>query len=158
MYADSVHAAYRELLKNQLGSAVCISDLAKRAGMSISEMRHWVDAEARAGRAILDVGHWPSATPEQRSGAIEFLGEKRLLVRFPRATPEPAQTFVCTNSWVGRIETPCTILKETRKRFLVRVEADCLLTGRRLLKGREVYVPKYAVRGATPTREPEIIR
>jgi hypothetical protein len=69
MYADSVHTAYRELLKNHLGSAVFISDLAKKARVSISEMRQWVNAEARAGRAILDVGHWPSATPEQRSGA-----------------------------------------------------------------------------------------
>jgi hypothetical protein len=69
MYADSVHTAYRELLKNQLGSAVFISDLAKKARVSISEMRQWINAEARAGRAILYVGHWPSATPEQRSEA-----------------------------------------------------------------------------------------
>jgi hypothetical protein len=69
MYADSVLTAYRELLKNHLGSAVFISDLAKKARVSISEMRRWVNTEARAGRAILDVGHWPSATPEQRSEA-----------------------------------------------------------------------------------------
>jgi hypothetical protein len=97
MYADSVHTAYRELLKNHLGSAVFISDLAKKARVSISEMRRWVNAEARPGRAILDVGHWPSATPEQRSGAIDFLGEKRLLVRFPRRSSEAAQN--ATGLW-----------------------------------------------------------
>jgi hypothetical protein len=69
MYADSVHTAYRELLKNHLGSAVFISDLAKKARVSISEMRQWINAEARAGRAILDVGHLASATPEQRAEA-----------------------------------------------------------------------------------------
>ena len=69
MYADSVHTAYREVLKNRFGSAVFISDLAKKARVSISEMRQWVNAEARAGRAILDVGHWPRATREQRSEA-----------------------------------------------------------------------------------------
>ena len=158
MYADYVHTDYRELLKNHLGSAVFMSDLTKKAQVSISEMRQWVNAEARAGRAILDVGDWPSATPEQRSGAIDFLGEKRLLVRFPRPSLEAAQTFVCTSGWAGRIETPCAILKETRKRFLVRVDADCLLPGRHVLEGREVYVPKYSVKGATPAQEPEIIR
>jgi hypothetical protein len=158
MHTDSLNTAYRDLLKNQMGSAVFISDLAKRAAVSIEEMRRWINTEVRAGQAILDVGHWPSATPEQRAGAIEFLGEKRLLVRFPRHTPDAAQTFVCTDSWAGRIETPCTVLKETPKRFLVRVEADRLLPGRLVPKGREVYVPKYAIKGARSQQEPEITR
>ena len=156
MYADSVYTAYRELLKNQLGSAVFISELAKRAGMSISEMQQWINGEARAGLAILDVGHWPSATPEQLAGAIEFLGEKRLLVRFPRHTAEPAQTFVCTDGWPGSIETPCEILKETPKRFLVRLREDCYLPGRHVRAGREVYVPRYAIEGARAQQEPDI--
>jgi hypothetical protein len=67
-------------------------------------------------------------------------------------------TFLCTDGWAGRIETRCEILKETPKRFLVRVQEDCLLPGRRVKAGREVYVPKYAVRSARPEQEPEINR
>jgi hypothetical protein len=66
--------------------------------------------------------------------------------------------FLCTDSWAGRAETPCTILKDTPKRFLVRVQEDCLLPGRHVKAGHEVYVPKYAVKGAGHEQEPDINR
>jgi hypothetical protein len=67
-------------------------------------------------------------------------------------------TFLCTDGWAGRIETPCEILKETPKRFLVRLGEDCCLPGRQVKAGHEVYVPKYAIKGAMPQQEPEITR
>jgi hypothetical protein len=51
-----------------------------------------------------------------------------------------------TDSWAGRREIPCEILKETPHRFVVRLGKDCLLPGgRQATKGQEVYVPKNAV-------------
>jgi hypothetical protein len=67
-------------------------------------------------------------------------------------------TFLCTHGWAGRIETPCEILKETPKRFLVRLGENCCLPGRQVKAGREVYVPKYAVKSARPQQDPEITR
>jgi hypothetical protein len=67
-------------------------------------------------------------------------------------------TFLCTDGWAGRIETPCEILKETPKRFLVRLGEDCCLPGRHVKGGREVYVPKYAIKGPKSQQEPEITR
>jgi hypothetical protein len=50
------------------------------------------------------------------------------------------------DSWAGRDEVPCDILKETPHRFLVRLGEDCLLPGgRRAKEGQEVYVPKDVV-------------
>jgi hypothetical protein len=66
--------------------------------------------------------------------------------------------FLCTDGWAGRIETPCEILQETTKRFLVRVQEDCLLPGRHIKAGREVYVPKYAIKASKSQQEPEITR
>jgi hypothetical protein len=67
-------------------------------------------------------------------------------------------TFLFVNGWPGSIETPCEILKETPKRFLVRLREDCYLPGRHVRAGREVYVPKYAIEGAMPQQEPDITR
>jgi hypothetical protein len=51
------------------------------------------------------------------------------------------------DSWAGRREIPCEIVKETSHRFLVRLGKDCLLPGgRQASKGGEVYVPKDAVK------------
>jgi hypothetical protein len=49
------------------------------------------------------------------------------------------------DGWAGRREIPCLIVKETPKRFLIRLEEDCGLPGRYRKKADEVYVPKYAV-------------
>ena len=35
-------------------------------------------------------------------------------------------TFLCTDGWAGHIETPCEILEETPKRFLVRLGGGLL--------------------------------
>jgi len=67
-------------------------------------------------------------------------------------------TFLCTDDWAGPIETPCEILQETPKRFLVRLGEDCCLAGRRVKAGRTVYVPKYAIKGSKSQQEPEITR
>ena len=64
--------------------------------------------------------------------------------------------FLCTDGWAGRIDTPCEILKETPKRFLVRVGEDCCLAGRHLKAGREIHVTKYVVKSTGARQEPEI--
>jgi hypothetical protein len=47
----------------------------------------------------------------------------------------PQMAIVCTNGWVGRIDTPVTVTRETPKRY------ECEYTD-----GRRKLVPKYAVR------------
>jgi hypothetical protein len=56
--------------------------------------------------------------------------------------------FLCINSWAGRTETPCVILRETPKRFVIRLEADCALPGRnrRGIKAEEIRVARYSIR------------
>jgi hypothetical protein len=51
------------------------------------------------------------------------------------------------DSWAGRRDIACEILKETPHRFLVRLGEDCLLPGgRQATKGQDVYVSKDAIR------------
>ena len=45
------------------------------------------------------------------------------------------------NSWAGHTTTPVEILKETPKRYQVKLLADCL-KGK---AGTVLYVPKYAI-------------
>jgi hypothetical protein len=95
-----------------------------------------------------------STTMEDKSYARE------LAMEFAQAVDGAKKelTLLCTDGWAGRIETPCEILKETPKRFLVRLGEDCCLPGRHVKAGRQVYVPKYAVKSARPQQEPEITR
>ena len=61
-------------------------------------------------------------------------------------TAELGKGLLRLDSWAGRREIACEILKETPHRFLVRLGKDCLLPGgRQASKGAEVYVPKDAV-------------
>jgi hypothetical protein len=46
-------------------------------------------------------------------------------------TVEIGKGFVRLDSWAGRREIPCEIVKETPHRFLVRLGEDCLLPGGR---------------------------
>ena len=56
-------------------------------------------------------------------------------------------TYLCLNTWAGRMEHPVEIVKETPKRYLVRLLEDFPLPSARLGKaGDEVYVPKYAIK------------
>lgn len=57
-------------------------------------------------------------------------------------------TLLCINAWYGRSETEVEIVKETAKRYLIRGLTDGTLIpgGRRLNKGGEIYVPKYAIK------------
>lgn len=57
-------------------------------------------------------------------------------------------TYLCLNAWYGRSEQPVEIVKETPKRYLVRILRDNTLVpgGRRLNTGDEVFVPKYAIK------------
>jgi putative DNA primase/helicase len=62
-------------------------------------------------------------------------------------TGELGKGLLRLDSWAGRREIPCEILKETPHRFLVRLGEDCLLPGGRLAtNGQDVYVPKDAIR------------
>jgi hypothetical protein len=62
-------------------------------------------------------------------------------------TGEIGKGVLRLDSWAGRREIPCEIVKETSHRFLVRLGKDCLLPGgRQASKGGEVYVPKDAVK------------
>src|SRR5246127_5313871 len=65
-------------------------------------------------------------------------------------TGEIGKGVLRLDSWAGRREVPCEILKETPHRFVVRLGEDCLLPGgRQGTKGQEVYVPKDAVERST---------
>jgi hypothetical protein len=62
-------------------------------------------------------------------------------------TGELGKGLLRLDSWGGRREIPCEILKETPHRFLVRLGEDCLLPGgRQATEGQDVYVPKDAIR------------
>jgi len=106
--ATLIHDAYKGLLKNQQGSAVFISDLARKTGMSISDLHSWIDKENRKGNLVLDVGHWPSATPEQRAAAIKQYGDQRLLVRFPELS-DAAKDHVTDQFYSGFAGAPKAI-------------------------------------------------
>ena len=58
------------------------------------------------------------------------------------------KTYLCMNAWYGRSEEPVEIVKETPKRYLVRILRENTLVpgGRRLHTGAEVFVPKYAIK------------
>ena len=56
------------------------------------------------------------------------------------------QATLCLNSWAGRVEHPVQVLKETPKRYKVKLLEDTLLPSGRKREGDTVYVPKYAVR------------
>lgn len=53
---------------------------------------------------------------------------------------------LCLNSWAGRVERPVEIIKETPKRYKIKLLEDTLLPSGRQRAGAEVYVPKYAIR------------
>ena len=58
-------------------------------------------------------------------------------------TGEIGKGMLRLNSWAGRREITCEILKETPHRFLVRLGEDCLFPGgRQGTKGQDVYLPK----------------
>lgn len=55
--------------------------------------------------------------------------------------------YLCVNTWAGRREYPVEIVKETAKRYKIRMRGNEILPGKRIpCKGDEVFVPKYAIR------------
>jgi putative DNA primase/helicase len=121
----------------------------------------------KAMEAALAVPHgmvvFPNFTAEQREkGMTDFndlaLENARLAKRQleeavwcacqqgQEQTGEKGKGVLRLDSWAGRREISCEILKETPHRFVVRLGEDCLLPGgRQATKGQEVYVPKDAV-------------
>jgi hypothetical protein len=107
---------------------------------------------------------FPNSTAEQREkGMTDFndlalentrLAKQQLEEAVWRArqqgeeqTGELGKGLLRLDSWAGRRDIPCEILKETPHRFLVRLREDCLLPGgRQAIKGQDVYVPKEAIR------------
>jgi hypothetical protein len=107
---------------------------------------------------------FPNSTAEQREkGMTDFndlalenarLAKQQLEEAVWRArqqgeeqTGELGKGLLRLDSWAGRREIACEILKETPHRFLVRLGEDCLLPGgRQATKGQDVYVPKDAIR------------
>jgi len=57
------------------------------------------------------------------------------------------KAFLHTNSWAGHGKTPVEIIKETPKRFRVKLLEDTTLPGRNRSgkAGQEILVPKYAI-------------
>lgn len=55
--------------------------------------------------------------------------------------------YLHINSWAGHSKHPVEIVKETSKRYKVRLVEDTHLPGRNRYgnAGDEVYVPKYAI-------------
>jgi Toprim domain len=128
-----------------------------------------------AAVAVNGMAIFPNLTAEQREkGMTDFndlafeneqLAKHQLEEAMWRArqkdeeqTGEVGKGVVRLDSWAGRREIPCEILKETPHRFLVRLGEDCLWPGGRQVKeGQEVYVPKDAVeRAATQSMEATI--
>lgn len=60
------------------------------------------------------------------------------------------QATLCLNSWAGRIEHPVEVIKETPRRYKIRLLEDALLPSGRKRAGSEVYVPKCAIRLGQP--------
>lgn len=58
------------------------------------------------------------------------------------------KAVVCVNSWAGRSEHPCRIVKETPKRYLIEVDEPTALPPKftLLLPGSTRLVPKYAIK------------
>ena len=80
---QAVQQAYDRVRRRQLGSAVFISDLATELQIGVPKLHEWIRTEViESGHASLDEGHWPTATETQWSAAIEYLGSRRLLIRF----------------------------------------------------------------------------
>ena len=116
-----------------------------------------------AALAVHGLVVFPNSTAEQREkGMTDFndlalenarLAKRQLEEAVSRArqkgqeqTGEIGKGVLRLDSWAGRREVPCEILKETPHRFVVRLGEDCLLPGgRQATKGQEVYVPKDAV-------------
>jgi phage/plasmid primase-like uncharacterized protein len=116
-----------------------------------------------AALAVHGLVVFPNSTAEQREkGMTDFndlalenarLAKRQLEEAVWRArqqgqeqTGEIGKGALRLDSWAGRREIACEILKETPHRFLVRLGEDCLLPGgRQASKGGEVYVPKDAV-------------
>ena len=117
-----------------------------------------------AALAVHGLVVFPNSTAEQREkGMTDFndlalenarLAKRQLEEAVWRArqrddeqTGDIGKGVVRLDSWAGRREVPCEILKETPHRFLVRLGEDCLLPGgRQATKGQDVYVPKDAIR------------
>jgi hypothetical protein len=115
-----------------------------------------------AALAVHGVAVFPNLTAEQREkGMTDFndlalenapLGRHQLEEAEWRTRQSEEQTdelgrgMLRLDSWAGRREIPCEIVKETPHRFLVRLGDDCLLPdGRQAKEGQELYVPKHAV-------------
>jgi hypothetical protein len=115
-----------------------------------------------AALAVHGLVVFPNSTAEQREKGMTDFNDlalenarlaKRQLEAVSRArqkgqeqTGEIGKGVLRLDSWAGRREVPCEILKETPHRFVVRLGEDCLLPGgRQATKGQEVYVPKDAV-------------
>lgn len=72
--------SYGELTKEKGFSAVSISELARRSGVDLEELKNYLVSEAKANRAELSEGDWSVSDEFVRSGAIPFRGKRLLLV------------------------------------------------------------------------------
>jgi hypothetical protein len=117
-----------------------------------------------AALAVHGIAVFPNSTAEQREkGMTDFNDlalENRRLAKHQleeavwqarqqgeERAGEIGKGVLRLDSWAGRREISCEILKETPHRFLVRLGEDCLLPeGRHATKGQDVYVPKDSIR------------
>jgi putative DNA primase/helicase len=117
-----------------------------------------------AALAVHGIAVFPNSTAEQREkGMTDFNDlalENRRLAKHQleeavwqarqqgeERAGEIGKGVLRLDSWAGRREIACEILKETPHRFLVRLGEDCLLPeGRHATKGQDVYVPKDSIR------------
>jgi phage/plasmid primase-like uncharacterized protein len=119
------------------GVAVFPNSTAEQREKGLTDFNDLALENARLAKSQLEEAVWSARQQgRERTGEIEK-GVLRL------------------DSWAGRREIPCEILKETPHRFQVRLGKDCLLPGgRQAMEGQEVYVPKDAIIG----RSMELIR
>ena len=128
---EAVHQAYDRLRGRQLGSAVFVSDLATELQIGVQKLHEWIRSEViESGHGSLDDGHWPTATEAQRAAAIEYLGSKRLLIRFSQ--PDRAALIKEYDSQVKtpedrkRLERTAPILVAARDKAVVELKREKL--------------------------------
>ncbi len=79
---ERIQQAYREIVWDTGFSDVTISELQRRAGVTLDALKRWLLEESRAGRALPTRGDWSLADSETRAAAIDIGGEPHLRVRF----------------------------------------------------------------------------
>jgi hypothetical protein len=78
---ERIARAIRDLKRESGFSDVRISDLQRRSGVKLEELKSWIIKQSRAGKVLPTRGDWSLADAEARGAAVEIGGEQHLRVR-----------------------------------------------------------------------------